>query len=364
MSEDSLVIIKRHKRHRHKHHGGAWKVAFADFAIAMMAFFLVLWLSGNSTPEQKQAMSAYFEDPIKFSESGSTFVIDMGGAALTKESGESLENEEDSNDLHRIDTPEELATVIEAEAIESLAEQIERERFNELMSVLKERIETSKELADYKDQILMSVTGDGLQIQILDKESRPMFSSGSSRIKAYTYLILRELAATVSSLPNKISIAGHTDAIEFGNRRNFTNWELSSERANAARRALVKSGLPSEKVAEVVGLSSSVLLDADNPENPINRRITILVLSQKSEANISRRASGKGLDKFNALAEEGVEKELLLEESSSYQQSQAPFQGEGVRLEMSEDGLKKVLPREKVASPLKKKPANQDDELF
>ena len=368
-SEGIPVIIKRIKKHRHKPHGGAWKVAFADFAIAMMAFFLVLWLSGNSTQEQKQAMSAYFEDPVGFSNTGSTFVIDMGGAALIKENGESSEKDEDANDLHRIDTQEELATVIEADTIESLAEQIERQRFNELLSTLKERIETSKELADYKDQILMSVTGDGLQIQILDKKSRPMFSSGSSRIKAYTYLILRELAVTISSVPNKISIAGHTDAIEFGNRRNFTNWELSSERANAARRALVKSGLSSGKVAEVVGLSSSVLLDKENPENPINRRITILILSQKSEDNISRRASGKAFetDEVRALSEPDTSIETRIQapaNSAEKQLDQQTTQRSGVRLENKRDGWKKILPRGESNTTVNEEASNESDELF
>jgi len=132
-------------------------------------------------------------------------------------------------------------------------------------------------LSEYKDQILMSLTPDGLLIQIVDKESRPMFDLGSSRLKPYIYVILKGIASLINSVPNKISVSGHTDALSFQTMQNFTNWELSAERANAARRALVQNGMSEEKVAEIVGLASSRLLDKKNPTNPINRRISILV---------------------------------------------------------------------------------------
>ncbi len=295
-SDNMPIIIKRSKRRRHGHHGGAWKVAFADFAIAMMAFFLVLWLSEAATETQKAAISGYFDDPVAFNDRASVFVIDMEGAALQKEEGQSKENQDDPNDLNRISTKEELKGLISAEAVQSLAQQIEQQRFDQLMKEMQTRINQSAELSEYKDQILMSVTPEGLLIQIVDKKSRPMFDSGSARLKPYIYIILRGVADLINSIPNKISISGHTDAIEFEGRRNFTNWELSSERANAARRALVQSGMDGQQVAEVVGLASSQLLDRDKPDDPINRRISILALSKKSQAQLDQRLGGETIN--------------------------------------------------------------------
>jgi chemotaxis protein MotB len=295
-SDNAPIIIKRGKRRRHSHHGGAWKVAFADFAIAMMAFFLVLWLSEAATIEQKASISGYFEDPVGFSEQASVFVIDMEGAALQKEEGQSKENQDDPNDLNRISTKEELKGLISADAVQGLAQQIEQQRFDQLMKEMQARIDQSPELSEYKDQILMSVTPEGLLIQIVDKKSRPMFDSGSARLKPYIYIILRGVADLIGSIPNKISISGHTDAVEFEGRRNFTNWELSSERANAARRALVQSGMDGQQVAEVVGLASSQLLDRDKPQDPINRRISILALSKKSQAQLDQRLGGETIN--------------------------------------------------------------------
>jgi chemotaxis protein MotB len=289
--ESQPIIIKRYKKKGHGHHGGAWKVAFADFAIAMMAFFLVLWLTEATTQPQKEAIAGYFKDPAGFMDKASVFVVDMKGAALQKEQGASKEIQDNPNDLERVESQEQLKGLIAADAVEDLAQQIEQQRFDQLMKEMQRRIDASKELSEYKDQILMTVTPDGLMIQIVDKESRPMFDLGSSRLKPYSYLILKGIVSLINSVPNKITISGHTDALSFQTMQNFTNWELSAERANAARRVLVQNGMPEEKVAEIVGLASSRLLDKKDPINPINRRISILVLSKKSEAELNRRSN-------------------------------------------------------------------------
>jgi len=289
--ESQPIIIKRYKKKGHGHHGGAWKVAFADFAIAMMAFFLVLWLTEATTQPQKEAIAGYFKDPAGFMDKASVFVVDMKGAALQKEQGASKEIQDNPNDLEPVESKEQLKGMIAADAVEDLAQQIEQQRFDQLMKEMQRRIDESKELSEYKDQILMSLTPDGLLIQIVDKESRPMFDLGSSRLKPYIYVILKGIASLINSVPNKISVSGHTDALSFQTMQNFTNWELSAERANAARRALVQNGMSEEKVAEIVGLASSRLLDKKNPTNPINRRISILVLSKKSEAELNRRSN-------------------------------------------------------------------------
>lgn len=291
--EAQPIIIKKVYKKGHGHHGGAWKVAFADFAIAMMAFFLVLWLTQATTEPEKQAISGYFKDPAGFVDKASVFVVDMKGAALQKEQGASTKIQDDPNDLEKLKSKQQLEKAVPSDKVEELAQQIEQQRFDQVMKEMQRRIEESKELAEYKDQILMSVTPEGLLVQIVDKESRPMFDLGSSRLKPYIYLILKGIVGPINSMPNKISISGHTDALAFQTMQNFTNWELSAERANAARRALVQNGMSEDKVAEVVGLASSRLLDKNNPASPMNRRISILLLSKKSEAELSRRSSSE-----------------------------------------------------------------------
>lgn len=355
LSDNTPIIVKRGKRRRHGHHGGAWKVAFADFAIAMMAFFLVLWLSEAATDDQKAAISGYFDDPVAFSEQTSVFVIDMEGAALQKEEGQSKEKQDDPNDLSRINTKEELKGLISADAVQGLAQQIEQQRFDQLMSEMQARIDQRPELSEYKDQILMSVTPEGLLIQIVDKKSRPMFDSGSARLKPYIYIILRGVADLISAIPNKISISGHTDAIEFEGRRNFTNWELSSERANAARRALVQSGMDGQQVAEVVGLASSQLLNKAKPQDPINRRISILALSKKSQAQLDQRLGGETInsDGEKVTISKAVEKlppsELPKTEQENLELNQS--EAGSNRPAISREGWKKILPPRADSSP-------------
>ncbi|MBV1922038.1 MAG: flagellar motor protein MotB, partial [Pseudomonadales bacterium] len=272
------IIVRKVIKKGHAHHGGAWKVAFADFAVAMMAFFMVLWLMEAATVKEKQAISGYFNDPTGFTEGGSPYVINLEG---------SLNDTNSSDDGGKQDTVskeelEERRIVLNEDTVQDLAQQIETNKFKQLQSTLEARISENPDLEKYKDQIIMEITDDGLQIQIVDKDSRPMFDSGSNQIKHYTTNILEELAATIGTLKNKISVSGHTDAAIFTDRKDYSNWELSSERANSARRSLVKGGITEEKIAQVVGLSSSVLFDQNDPLNPTNRRISILVLNDRS----------------------------------------------------------------------------------
>ena len=301
-SGDRPVIVRRVKKVQHGHHGGAWKVAFADFATAMMAFFLVLWLMEAATIEEKAAISGYFSDPTAFTEGGSPYVIDLGGGLKDDQySGES-----------NVETPDtkiqDKGIVLTEDTVQDLAAQIESRKFQDLKKTLETRIEQDPSLRKYKDQIIMDVTKDGLQIQIVDAKSRPMFDSGSDEIKPYMDDILNALAGTISSVPNGLSITGHTDAEAFTDRRDYSNWELSADRANAARRALQKNGVSEQQLAQVVGLSSSMLYDKDDPKNPINRRISILVMSERSEAKLKQQQSGKALpmgDEFPVLPDSG-----------------------------------------------------------
>ncbi|MFC5696874.1 flagellar motor protein MotB [Pseudomonas sp. GCM10022186] len=286
MENNQPIIVKRVKRYAAGHHGGAWKIAFADFATAMMAFFLVLWLMSSATPEQKKAISGYFKDPIGFTESASPYVIDLGGTPTPapdrtlnpelKDAPDSQEAAVDSSDNQQVD----------ASQVETLAEQIERERLELLLQELQNKVEENPELRKFKDQILFEITQDGLRIQIMDAANRPMFDLGSARLQPYFEDILLILAETIKAVPNKISISGHTDAKPYSGDGEFGNWELSAGRANAARRALIAGGYPEQQVARVVGYASSALFDRKDPFNPVNRRIDIIVLTRKAQRAI------------------------------------------------------------------------------
>ncbi|CAM3866926.1 Motility protein B [Pseudomonas reidholzensis] len=279
MENNQPIIIKRVKRFNGGHHGGAWKIAFADFATAMMAFFLVLWLMSTATPEQKIAIAGYFKDPIGFSESGTPYVIDLGGSP-------ELAPEKTINPEVKSDPTPESSVQLNQDQVESMAEQVEQERLNLLLQELQNKVEENPQLQKFKDQILFEITQDGLRIQIMDAENRPMFDIGSARLQPYFEDILLAMADTIKAVPNKISVSGHTDAKPYAGSGEYGNWELSANRANAARRALVAGGYPDDQVARVVGYASSSLFDRKNPFNPVNRRIDIIVLTKKAQRNI------------------------------------------------------------------------------
>lgn len=270
--EEQPIIVKRVKKVSGGHHGGAWKVAFADFATAMMAFFMVLWLTMTASDETKKSIEGYFKDPVGYMEAASRNPIDLGGSASVV----------DASSADIADTEIRL----EDQKIEELSETLEQRQMKELFQDLKEQIEQSETLQEFKDQLLIDITDEGLRIQIVDRSQRPMFDSGSARLKYYSQDILFELAKPLSAVTNKLSITGHTDATPFVGRPGYTNWELSADRANTARRALVAGGVRGEQIGRVVGLSDSVLFDKDNPTAPVNRRIAIIVLNKKAVEDI------------------------------------------------------------------------------
>lgn len=279
------IIIKKVRKGGHGHHGGSWKVAFADFATAMMAFFLLMWLMGSTTEEQKGAISEYFNNPSAVPGTSTTpaptSMPGPGGASTSMiQLGGGMELHTSSDNP---DAPP--AQVINDEEAEKRAEQLDQERLNSLLRELKEAIDAREALAKFKDQILLDITPEGVRIQIVDHERRSMFPLGSSRLEEYSARILHELAKIINNVPNRISISGHTDIKPYI-ANNYSNWELSADRANAARRALITGGLPQEKVGRVVGLASSVLLDNAVPDSPVNRRISIIVMNRRTEEAI------------------------------------------------------------------------------
>ena len=291
--EPRPIIIKKIRKGGHAHHGGSWKVAFADFATAMMAFFLLMWLMEATTEEQRGAISQYFNNPSDVQGASpvpsSSPIQGPGGASTSMiKLGGGMELHHDPAPPAPISPPTPgTQTATRPDDDGAPEEKLDNERLAALLEELKKGIDERESLAKYKDQILLDVTPEGVRIQIIDHERRSMFPLGSARLENFSSDIIKELAHIISSVPNRISISGHTDVKPYV-AVNYTNWELSADRANAARRALIAGGLPAEKIGRVVGLASSVLLDASAPESPVNRRISIVVMNKRTEQAISQ----------------------------------------------------------------------------
>ena len=304
MAEKKLqpIIIKRIKKSGHAVHGGAWKIAYADFVTAMMAFFLLMWLLGSTAKGDLQGISDYFSAPLKVAMAGgdgagnSSSVMTGGGTDLAKTAGQ----------VRRSAADEERERRKSIESAKAERAKQDAARIKALQSKIDAMITENPRLNEYKSQIRIDVTPDGLQIQIVDNQNRPMFDSGSALVKPYMRDILREIGTALGGVENRISLAGHTDAAPYGNSdRGYSNWELSADRANASRRELVSAGMPDAKLGRVVGLAASDLLEPDNPRAPANRRITITVLTREAE----ERLMGKGIPAITStqLMEEKTE---------------------------------------------------------
>lgn len=286
MSDDSQqpIVVKRIKKGGGAAHGGAWKIAYADFVTAMMAFFLLMWLLGSTAKGDLKGIADYFQTPLKvamFGGSGSgdsSSVIKGGGEDLTRTYGQ----------VKRGDTEAEKKT-INLQRLKEDFERLEKQKLEGLKSELEALIEATPTLKQFKNQLLLDLTTEGLRIQIVDEKNRPMFDSASSELKPYTRDILREIGKGLNKVENRISLTGHTDATPYaGGDRGFGNWELSTNRANASRRELVAGGMADSKMIRVVGLSSTVLYDKADPYSAINRRISIVVLNKRTEEAILR----------------------------------------------------------------------------
>lgn len=308
------IIIKRIKKGGHGHHGGAWKVAYADFVTAMMAFFLLMWMLGGTSHHVREGIADWFRNPTGTKGPGgaSTSMIKMGGAMeiprsnklkkapaeINKKTFQQKDKDKDSD----FEAPKDKDKNQEKEQKKPIISDQERlqdrKRLDSLLKQLKEEIVRSAELSKFKDQLYIDVTPQGLRIQIVDKKNRPMFDSSSAILKAHTRVILQKLGKIINTVPNHISITGHTDSaafatkyiyVEYGSfeeRRAYSNWELSADRANAARRELIKGGMNVDKIGQVIGLADSILFDKARPDNPVNRRISIVVLNKETEMAI------------------------------------------------------------------------------
>ncbi len=282
------IIVKRIKKVTGGHHGGAWKIAYADFVTAMMAFFLLMWLLGSTAKGDLEGIAEYFKTPLKVAMQGgsgsgdSSSVIKGGGTDFTRQSGQVKKGETE---------PEKKTFNLRAAKAE--LERVEKENLKQLKKSLEKAINANPTLRQFKRQLLIDITSEGLRIQIVDEQNRPMFNLASAELQPYTKIILREIGPLLNDVQNRVSLSGHTDATPYANReRGYSNWELSADRANASRRELVAGGMDDAKMLRVVGLASSVPFGSAQPLDPVNRRISIIVMNKRTEEAITKEASG------------------------------------------------------------------------
>ncbi|MFO1270977.1 MAG: flagellar motor protein MotB [Rubrivivax sp.] len=281
------IIVKKIKKGGHAAHGGAWKIAYADFVTAMMAFFLLMWLLGSTTEGDKKGIADYFSTPLKLtllnggSGSGdSSHVIKGGGQDLTRQTGQVKNGEIESQ-----------RKTINLRALKAEQLRAESARLEDLKRKIEEKIEGNAKLAAFKSQLRLDMTRDGLRIQIVDEQNRAMFASGSAVVQPYMRELLQEIGSVLGEVPNRLTLEGHTDALPFpGGDRGYSNWELSADRANASRREMVAGGLPDDRTLRVQGLASSQPLERGDPMSPTNRRISIIVMNREAEDRFFRTA--------------------------------------------------------------------------
>lgn len=284
MSDDSQqpIVVKKVKKGGGGAHGGAWKIAYADFVTAMMAFFLLMWLLSSTAEGDLKGIADHFKTPLLVAMLGgsgagdATSIIPGGGEDLTRSHGQ-VKRGETEVDKKKLDL----------KALRAEFERQEKQRLMTLKADIEALIDANPVLKQFKNQLLIDITTEGLRIQIVDEQNRPMFDSASSELKPYTKQILREIGPLLNRVENRISLSGHTDAMPYaGGDKGFGNWELSTNRANSSRRELILGGLDDAKILRVNGFASTVLYDAAQPLNPINRRISIVVLNKRTEEAI------------------------------------------------------------------------------
>ncbi|CAI0783821.1 flagellar motor protein MotB [Serratia quinivorans] len=264
-----VVLVRKRKSHQAGHHGGSWKIAYADFMTAMMAFFLVMWLLAIASPQELTQIAEYFRTPLKVAltsgdkSSSESSPIPGGGDDPTQQDG------------------------LVKRQIDTLEKRDEELRLNKLREKLDELIESDPRLKALRPHLLINMMDEGLRIQIIDSQNRPMFKTGSAQVESYMRDILRAIAPILNDLPNKISLSGHTDDIPYATgERGYSNWELSADRANASRRELIAGGLSEGKVLRVVGMAATMSLKQHGADDAINRRITVLVLNKQTQQGI------------------------------------------------------------------------------
>jgi chemotaxis protein MotB len=283
------IVIRRKRSVADAKHNSSWKIAYADFMTAMMAFFLVMWLLSLVPQKDLQAIAEYFRMPLMTAVTGGP-KNESGSSVIPAGASSVIPNPSPIPSRGDVHTEGDLRDV---------------QRLENLKVELEDLIKSDPVLQQFSPQLLLDMTPDGLRIQIIDKQNRPMFATGSALVQSYMRDILRQLGPVFNKLPNSISIAGHTDSIQYATgEREYSNWELSADRANAARKELVGGGMDESKTKRILGLAASVSLIKDNPAAAVNRRISIVVLNSRAERRI---------DEQNASAASAASLKDLLE---------------------------------------------------
>ncbi|QWD96007.1 flagellar motor protein MotB [Polynucleobacter sp. MG-6-Vaara-E2] len=277
-SDAPIIVVKRVKKGGHGHHGGAWKIAYADFVTAMMAFFLLMWVLGSTTAGDLAGISSYFQNPMRVSMSGgqgsgeTTRIIKGGGDNISKVSGVEAKADADTEQRRVSDS-----SVTDVENARK-----DRTKNEAVKSEIEKNVEADAELKNIKGQLFMDITSEGLRIQVVDEKGKPLFNSGGVVPSVAARRLLRVIGKSLNDNTGKIRIEGHTDTSKYANgEAGYTNWELSSERANVARREMIAGGLAPSNVAQVIGFADTIPLNPTDLNDPLNRRISITLLNKK-----------------------------------------------------------------------------------
>ncbi len=290
MSENNQpIIIKRVKKIKKAgHHGGAWKIAYADFVTAMMAFFLIMWILALLNKSQLTSVAEYFKHPTKkgLVDKGTKinkdqqhdYYVEKGNQ---KSNWKALDNNKKTEDEKEKQKTQSVQIPMRITSVTTQNPNANMQKLEQVKQDLENKMDKDPVLRQFKNQLNFIITADGLKIELRDLENKPMFSKGRTDFEKYANTILSWLSNELNNYPNQIVITGHTDTIKFSGD-NYTNWELSADRANATRRALIKFGMMPDKILRIVGEGDKELLDKKNGMNPSNRRIDILVLSDEA----------------------------------------------------------------------------------
>ena len=287
------IVVKKIKKGGGGHHGGAWKVAYADFVTAMMAFFLLLWLLNVTTKEQKEGIANFFDPTPKIATNLSGANGMLGGLSISKD-GAMATNVQEMAPREEEQPSMQNQNITDAE-YEAEVKKREEENFKKAEAAIQEAMKQNPELQELEKNLKMDMTPEGLRIQIVDSDGKPMFPSGSSQMYERTEKLIAKVSEVIRKMPNEISVRGHTDSVPYSKGNAYGNWELSADRANASRRVLVASGVPEDKINNVLGKADKDHLVGDKPNDAQNRRISIILLRQELVTQVGANRSTKAV---------------------------------------------------------------------
>jgi chemotaxis protein MotB len=306
MADDSQrpIVVRRKKKKGHQHHGGQWKIAYADFVTAMMAFFLLMWLLGSTARGDLTGIAEYFQTPLRIALQGgsgsgdSSHIIKGGGKDLSRGTGQRPHSE----------APPRTSISLRPGQAEEAARAADQKKLAELKQRIEAAIEKDGILRQSRNQLLLDITPDGLRVQVIDEQNRPMFAIGRAELQPYARELLLEIGRMLKGVQNKVSLSGHTDATPYASgERSYSNWELSADRANASRRALIAGGLDEKQIVRVIGMASVVPLDKTDPNNAMNRRISLMVMNRDAQQVVEQDGSVTNVGSEHDLKPETLE---------------------------------------------------------